>query len=277
MDKKLPTIYHSVYEQDTIPDPSIVGSRVYWVVDNEARYGVIAEVNHKNVVVKLEKRWNHRVKVILNWRMVRMAASQEQNLPPQKGKIDPVRIEALKVAVLAATRRSPEHLTHYNDIDARQLIETAHATSETLKEYINSIEVMRITIQNLAQELEDQIDKALTYGIDPNRLPSRPEIDGRSRRKKNDDIKRKLSHVREHTRDLLVSLLLAADEDGATSEEVVATLCSLPHPSELPITQHRVMGMLSAFSRRGEAQLIPPNKWKATNKLILSQGSDAGA
>lgn len=251
-----------------IPDQSVVGMRVYWIVDNEARYGIITDVQHKNVTVKLERRWNHRIKVTLNWRMVRIATSQEHRLLSVREKIDQKKVDALKQAVMLATKKAPDYLTHYNDYDAKILIDNAHATSDTLHEYIASVEVMKITIENLAQELDSQIDKALAYGIRIERLPDRPEIDNKSRRKRSDDTKKKLSHVREQTRDLLVSLLVAAGQEGATSEEVVATLCNLPHTSELPITQHRVMGMLSAFSRRGEAELFPPNKWRATAKLL---------
>lgn len=277
MENKLPAKYHTTYEKDAIPDESVVGLRVYWVVDGEARYGTILEVQHKNISIKLERRWNHRAKILLNWLMVRVASNQEPKISPPKVKINPERIELLRKAVFEATNKIPAHLTHYNESDAHRLVVAAHATSQTLQEYMASIEVMRITVQNLANELDQQIDEALAYGIGLSRLPERSDIEGRSKRKKNDDAKRKLSHVREHTRDLLVSLLVAAEPEGATSEEVVAVLCALPHNGELPITQHRVMGMLSAFSRRGEAHMIPPNKWRATNKLILAEPTDAGA
>lgn len=266
MIKDLPVKYHATYGHDALPDPSSVGTRVYWVVDNEARYGVITDVQHKHVVVKLERRWNHKIKVALHWQMVHIASDQQPKVLPVKGQTDPARIERLRHSVMEVALKAPAHLTHYNELDAAQLIETAHSTSKTIRDYVESIEVMRITVGRLAEDLDKQIDNAVAYGVDVGRLPSRPSIESKSRRRKNDDEKRKLLHIRNHTRNLLIALLLAAEPDGATSEEVVATLCGLPSAG-LPVTQHRVMGMLSAFSRRGEARLLPPNKWMATDKL----------
>lgn len=267
MSKKLPTIHNTAYEQDDIPDPSVVGKRVYWAVDDEARYGTIVSVQHKNIVVRLEKRWNHRATITLTWRAVRLALSQSPQIQAPRTSLDPERINTLRDQVTAIAIKKPTHLTHYNELDAQHLIQAAHATDSILKEYASSIEMMKSAIHRVSAELEQRIDEAIGYGIDPAYLPDRPIWDNKSKRKKNDDVKRRLTHVREQTRSLLVALLVAAGSDGVTSEEVVAVLCNLPRTGDLPITQHRVMGMLSAFSRRAEAHLLPSGKWCATSKL----------
>lgn len=72
------------------------------------------------------------------------------------------------------------------------------------------------------------------------------------------DRKQHLSVVRDRSRALLTALLIAAGDEGATSEEIVATLC-IGH-----VTPHRIMGTLSAFSRARQAILQPNGRWKAT-------------
>lgn len=271
----LPSLIPGAFREDQTPSPDCVGKRVYWVAESERHYGTITEIRGKHVTLRLEKRWNHRIKLTMNWMYLRIAADQNIPQPAARASADAGRIDALRKSVVEATRKSPHHIAHYNEIDAHQMAVTCMATHQTLQEYLKNYELMRITIHDLAKELNQQYDQCISYGVDPSRLPPKVEtlreyeIRPQGRRHKNIEQKRKLSAVRTQTRKLLVALLIAAGEQGVTSEEVVAALCGIgtDDSNELPVTQHRVMGMLSAFSRRQEAEMIGSNRWRATSNL----------
>jgi len=260
---------------DGSPRKDAIGLRVYVVADSTAYYGRVLSVQNKNVTLQLERRWNHRTKVTVNWTYIRIAHNQETPPPVEKAAVDSKRIDSLRSKVFEATHRR-HHITHYNDADAKQMVETCNATYETLQEYLQNFDAMRLRIHSLLTEMHAQRERCVAYGVDHSLLPPRVdsvkeiEVRTQGRKQKNADQKRKLTEVREKTRELLVALLLAAGDTGVSSDEVVGALCGLTREdrSGLSITQHRVMGMLSAFSRRQEAEMIGQNRWRATEILL---------
>lgn len=150
------------------------------------------------------------------------------------------------------------------------------ATYENLESYINTIALMKKRLQDMAIDLNEQYRNCSIYGIDMSGLPRIQEIqEGQDfklpgRGASNMEQKRKLSIARERTRELLVALLTAAGDRGVTSEEVIATIGGMgDEKNALPITQHRIMGMLSSLSRRKEAEMVDMNRWRATPLLQM--------
>jgi hypothetical protein len=252
--------------------------RVYIIAESTAYYGRVLSIQNKNVTLQLERRWNHRTKVTVNWTYVRVARNQETPPPPEKAAVDTKRIDSLRSKVFEATHRR-HHITHYNEEDAKRMVDTCNATYDILQEYLQNFDAMRLRIHGLLTEMHDQRERCVAYGVDHSLLPPRVdsvkeiEVRTQGRKQKNADQKRKLTEVREKTRELLVALLLAADDTGVSSDEVVAALCGLTREDRggLSITQHRVMGMLSAFSRRQEAEMIGQNRWRATEMLKTNE------
>lgn len=275
MDRLVPHRKAGPFVHEGTPLDTCVGLRVAFLVEGVLRYGRVTAVQGRNLSIDLEKRWNHRTRVIINWFQVRIADEQISPAPEEKFVVDPQRINDLRQKVFEKTR-SVHGLSHYNDTDAAQLIETCHSIYDILGEYLLNFDSMRVRIHELVNSLHNQQDRCVAYSIDPSRLPPRiesirdVEVKTQGRRQKHGEQKRRLTQARERTRDLLVALLNAAGEEGVTSEEVVAALCGIgaEEKNGLPITQHRVMGMLSALSRRGEAEMIPQNKWRATKELL---------
>lgn len=246
---------------DRRPTPEAVGLRVYCTADGRVVHGRITAVHNRHCHVQLEKRWNGRTRIILDWSVLRIAEDQSTPKPPQKG-INKERVDALRqsvedrLALLPDLHLSPEETT---------LIASLHDQWSTLLDECQSLEEQQEHIGNRIVALHASYEACILQGIAERHLP--PRIDSsRKNRRKQPDQKRRLRTVREQTRQLLTALLLSAGSQGVSSDEVIAALCSTD--GDLPITQHRIMGMLSALSRRGEATLIGSSKWAATGKLI---------
>ena len=96
-------------------------------------------------------------------------------------------------------------------------------------------------------------------------------------RKESKEKKKNLASIRSATRFVLTNLLIAAGEEGLSSEDIVYTITKTfeENAESRPdlITSHRIMGMLSSLSRRKEAENIDGKKWKATEKLNSQQKS----
>lgn len=245
---------------DRRPTPDAVGLRVFCTADGRVVHGRITAVRNRHCHVQLEKRWNGRTKIILDWSVLRIAEDQSTPKPPQKG-VNKERIDALRqsvedrLALLPDLHLSPEETT---------LIAILHDQWSALLDECQSLEEQQEHIGNKIIALHASYETCILQGIAERHLP--PRIDSsRKNRRKQPDQKRKLRTVREQTRQLLTALLLSAGTQGVSSDEVIAALCSTE--GELPITQHRIMGMLSALSRRGEATLVGSSKWAATGTL----------
>lgn len=247
---------------DALPTKDGIGVRVCFQSEGTLHYGTVLTVSQRFVTVALERRWGHRTSVTLNWSAVRIAETQTAPAPPPpKPVIDPERVAMLKQSVQAAIRR-PSHISHFNPTDAATLRATCQSMHTTLHEYLRNFEAMRTRIHQIVKDFHESREQCVAYGLHdlPPPVDTIRDIEVRlsPRRGRNGDHRRQLTLVREHARELLVSLLTHAADEGVSSEEVVAVLC------DDEVTPHRIMGMLSALSRRGEARLGPNGKWKAT-------------
>lgn len=219
-----------------------IGLRVWAIGDGKQWFGRIISINGRHCVVQLETRWGGRSKITIDWESLKVA--EDQTTPPPKRRgIDRQRVDALKEAVTKRMSKPPPPTAEEEEYQ--------HILSIEHEELINEME----RIETLLDELRLRVKIFHDRGGMP-----RIEIPPPKKTRKRGDSKAKLRDVRDETRVLLVSLLIEAGDIGVSSEEVVAVLCSGE------ITSHRVMGMLSALSRRGEAT-CQTGKWKKTERL----------
>lgn len=247
--KPLPSYAHGPF--DATPHRDAIGTRVAFQVDGSILFGRIKDIQGRTISIALEKRWGHRHTVALNWQHVFIADSQETPPPaPPRPAVDPERI-ALLQAKLRDTL--PPHL---DDNDKGEMERSALRLFEAVQEHLRVLDVTRQRVFTLITEYNDHRERCSAMGIRtiPPPIDIIRDIEVRTPRP---DRKRHLSSVRDTSRTLLTALLLAAGEEGVTSEEIVATLCTGV------VTPHRIMGTLSAFSRAKQAVLQLNGRWKA--------------
>ena len=232
---------------DTMPDQTSIGVRVWCLGEGKQWYGRITGISGRYCTVQLEKRWAGKTRITIHWESLRIA--EDQNTPPPRRKgIDPKRIAELQEAVETMMSRPPP--PSEEEQAAIVLLRQEH---DDILEDIKMLEELHDQVSTLVDNYERRRIDGHPPGID---MP----FTKRARRKT--DVRSHLKDVRGETRQVLSCLLKAAGEQGVSSEEVTAVLCTEQ------ITSHRIMGMLSALSRRGEAELGPTGKWHAT--AILS-------
>ena len=231
--KPLPSYAHGPF--DAIPHQEVIGTRVAFHADGSVLFGRIKDVQGRHVILALEKRWGHRHTITLNWQHVLIADSQETPpAPPVRPAVDPERITFLQ-AKLRDTL--PPHLDEHDKGDMER---SAHRLYEGIQEHLRVLNGIRQQVFSLISEYNDHRERCITMGVRtiPPAIDVVRDIEVRTPRP---DRKRHLSSVRDTSRTLLTALLLAAGEEGVTSEEIVATLCTGV------VTPHRIMGTLSSF------------------------------
>lgn len=228
---------------DNRPDPEkSVGLRVWCIGEGKQLFGRILRVNGRHVTVHLETKWSNKSQITIDWESLRVADNQETP-PPKRRGVDPSRIASLREAVSKRISRSPP------PTEEEQVIQ--HELTEEHTSIL--LEIERI------EELMDMLRTRARLFHDRGGLP-RIELPPARKPRRRMEQKARLRDIRDETRMLLVSLLVEAGDTVVSSDEVVAVLCVGD------ITSHRVMGMLSALSRRGEAT-CQTGKWKKTDKL----------
>jgi hypothetical protein len=240
---------------DALPIPQAVGLRVAIPLGDIVYYGRIYEVNGRHVRVALERRLGNRLSITVNWKIVRIASSQITPDPPKaKPAIDPERIEHLRSLVSASLSAVPVHPD-----DLIQSLQTCSTLYDNIEQYVQSMNAMRTQLKDLLATYHDARSHALASGASPSDVP--PPIEHvqdteiRTKRRGNLDHRRQLRQLRDSAKDYLSSLINHAGAEGVSSEEIMAVLCPLG------IAQHRIMGMLSALSRRKEVVLAPTGRW----------------
>lgn len=280
IDMRLVSKNYSPLIEDIRPDNLMIGQKVIWNNDGREFLGKIIGIDNRKITLKLEKRWMHRTKITVNWRFLRLV-NDNSDIHQSKDVQNQERIKTLRNVVEKTTnwKWSPEKKLTDQEID--QLINECKKTYEILQLYFEEFETAKEKVHILIRKLTDEQDICVKHGIPETKLPPRyqqpenPVIVHRGRRRKNVEHRKKLQEVRNETRSLLVALLHAAGNEGVSSDEVIAALCGM-NPGQddtLPITQHRIMGMLSAFSRRKEAELTEYGKWRATLSLQVGEHS----
>ena len=261
---------------DRHPKAENIGKRVYFVSESARVYGIITAITGRNVSIKLESRWNYRTKIIMNWMHLRISIDQSEKKPRIANEHNEERIQQLRSYVQKATGR-----IEITAETAAKLAVAVHAYQEmheSLVQQLRQLENIKAQIRENAEKTQAKHQECLMLGASTHALIPMMDFEGeyglakKGKRQKNMEQKRKLHMIREETRKMLAALLIAAGDQGATSTEVIASICSMSPLFEgnMVVTQHRVMGMLSAFSRRQEAELTNSNRWKATDALRQS-------
>lgn len=239
---------------DAAPTSDAVGLRVGMVIDGQLRYGRVTYVDGRKVRVQFERKLGNRHSITVNWEGLRIAKEQTTPPPPPpRPHVDPERIAHLRAII------DSQLPPHFEDTDRHDMEHSALALYTALQEHIRELDIMRQRIHALVTDYNDHRERCLAMGIrsTPPPIEVIRDIEVRAT-KKLADRKRHLSSLRDRSRAVLGALLVAAGEEGATSEEIIATLCIGQ------ITPHRIMGTLSAFSRARQAILQPNGRWKAT-------------
>lgn len=247
--KRLPSVQYGPF--DDVPDPVIIGQRVAFPSDHQWIYGRVLAVNGRRVTLALEKRWGSRHQITMHWEQLRIADDQNSPPPaPSRPPFSPERVEYLR-SKLAALLPS-----HHDSADKASLHSTAVALHEQLQDHLEALSAMRSRIHSLAASFAEARDLALASGVShvPPAVETIRDVDVRFA--KRPERNRHLAVVRSQTRTVLDALLVAAGTEGVSSEEVVAVLCTGA------VSPHRIMGMLSAFSRKQYAVLQPNGKWR---------------
>ena len=288
--QKLPYKYFCSLPEDRSPDAEeIIGKNIVWIIDGKPHYGHVISVENKNVRILLEKKWMRRSKWTVNWREILLAPNgSESNLSKnlerenQKNK----KIEEIKIHMEKLMKYSKSEEINVNEelknSENGELFSYFLEEMRIYNELLEELETTRATVIETQEKLMDIRKRCIDSGISQNQMPeiSKVSITQKSREKEytkkiSRDKKRILVNIRIKTRFLLANLLLAVGKDGIESEKIIETisfaLSKNPEYSSNSITGHRIMGMLSAFSRRGEAESLAKNKWRATEKLIISQ------
>ena len=276
---KMANIYSPLIE-DVLPDKIKVGQLALWKNDGREYLGRVVEVDNRKITLKLQKRWMHRTKITVNWRFIQIVP-EGYSLKSKVVQSNDNRIDELRKVVEFKTKRKWVPEQKIPDSQIETYISECKNTYENLLLYIEEFETAKEKVQILIKKLNDEQDLCLKHGIPESKLPPRYQavdntvIIHRGRRKKNMDHRKKLQDVREETRTLLSALLIASGSLGVTSDEVVSSLCGMTSSSmlDLPLTSHRIMGMLSAFSRRKEAEMVDFGRWRATEKLLSASRS----
>lgn len=250
---------------DALPDQTAIGLRVTIPLGQGWHHGRVRAVAGRHVTIDLEKKLGTRSRVTLNWTVARIAESQETPDPPKpKPALDPERVQRLRDAVKERTHVVHTITTDAND--AQRLLDTCRSLSNNITEYLSTMEAYRRRVKDLIVLFHESRDACISYGIDDILLPSSiesvrdVEIKTGAKRKGNMEQRRALRQLRDHAKDMLVILVTEAGDEGVSSEEIMAVLCD----DSLGIAQHRIMGMLSALSRRKEVFLSPTGKWRLT-------------
>lgn len=259
-----------------------IGTRVAVYLDGKYLQGFVKNVENRQVTVRLERKWMRKTEITVNWMIV--APLSEKFLSDLKEKES--LLEKRKMSKVQELQDFIENLGAPNMENLRQV---AHLSLPMFEKYqylhkkltgkIDSIEKMRKDILDDHDELSLFRTECVDNGILENSLFFLPvlseDIVNSSRiqaKKHNLDQKNKLYYVREKTRYLLVSLLIKSSPNGIESEHIVSAICGSSTQndanSSMKITPHRVMGMLSALSRKNEAKLLDTNCWVATKKLL---------
>jgi len=287
---KLPFKYFSSLPEDSSPDISeIVGKNIVWIIDGKPHYGHVVSVENKNVRILLEKKWMRRSKWTVNWRELLLAPNGSQNSVSreverenQKNK----KIEEIKIHMEKLMQYSKSEeislIEEIKNTESKELFSVFLQDLKTYNELLEELETTKAAVLDAQEKLNEVRTRCIKLGINENQIPeiskvsiSHKSIEKEYIKKISRDKKRILVNIRIKTRFLLGNLLLAVGKDGIESEKIIETisfaLSKNPEYSNNSITGHRIMGMLSAFSRRGEAESMARNKWRATEKLVLSQ------
>jgi len=268
--------------EDINPEKNIdTNEYVCAIIDNKKLYGHIQKIENRNVTIKLDRPWMRRKYIIVNWTFLRKVNIDQKNKEEEtKKKIELLKenkIEKLKSIIL-------EKNSNYFVFENNTVNELKNLTEEEkvffekfneIKSIINKIDDLKDQLIIEKTNIQKQKKICETSGSSKEKLNVFEEIieniniQKPSKTSKNiiKDNKKKLSNIRDVTRELLWMVLEAAGQDGVDSENIIKIIMELQkevlkkNVNILEITPHRIMGMLSSFSRKKHAVLTEDNMW----------------
>ena len=290
--KQIPAKLYTPLKEDMNPDSeNLVGKRVVWVSGNTNLFGRVLRVYNKHVLISLEKKWMKRIRWTVNWTHLYLAPEEDMERI-QREKTNRENEKNIKMEEL---HEHMKKIIKFHEIsisknpvttnEQQNVAETLLREHLLFKEYMEEFYVLRISLISMYSEIKILYDKCLEMGINKENIPDIPSLGNFlsdtkkniSSKKESKEKKKNLASIRSATRFVLTNLLIAAGEEGLSSEDIVYTITKTfeENAESRPdlITSHRIMGMLSSLSRRKEAENIDGKKWKATEKLNSQQKS----
>lgn len=290
--KKIPAKLYSPLKEDMNPDSeNLIGKRIVWVSGNNNLFGRVLRVYNKHVLISLEKKWMKRVRWTVNWTHLYLVPEEDT----EKIEKEKLLREKAKAEKMEELQDHMKKIIKYHSVaipskvivdnEQQKYAENLLREYSLFKEYVEEFQVLKFSLLSMYADIKILYQKCIDNGISKDNIPDIPmsievllDINKNAISKKANKEKRKnLNNVRSATRFMLTNLLVAAGEDGLTSEDIIETIEKTFHEDSkdesCAITSHRIMGMLSSLSRRKEAESIDGKKWRATEKLNFQQRS----
>lgn len=268
--------------EDMNPEKNIDNDEyVCAIIDNKKLYGRIQKIENRNVTIKLDHPWMRRKYIIVNWTYLRKVNIDQKNKEEETKKnleiIKENKVETLKSIIL-------KNNANYFFIKDKTIGDVKNFTQEerAFFEKNDEIKIILNKIEDLTEKLivektyiQKQKNICEATGSSKEKLELFEEIIESiniyktSKTSKNiiKDNKKKLSNIRDVTRELLTMVLESAGQEGIDSENIIKIIMDLQKEiftrnlNILEVTPHRIMGMLSSFSRKKHAFLNEDNMW----------------
>lgn len=285
-EKYLPLQSHHVpaFVSDASPDRKLsIGKRVKISLDGKLLFGTVTEVFHKNVSIKLEKKWMKRNSITMNWAEVRIAGDHEKDSNEGKREIEIEKRKQNISRVKNAISSIDALLSNQHQSDS--LSPEVRDFNCMLEEFFDDLQRLNDLKKQLHEKSKMLLEIRKQYietGIDSSMFSEIPDVESKGfhsinyeRTRQIRAKKRELQIIRDFTRKILVGVLLASGENGMESRDIIQTIAEMKLDSSsdnemlTKITPHRIMGMLSSLSRKKESELIEHNRWRATASLTL--------
>lgn len=268
--------------EDINPETNIdTNEYVCAIIDNKKLYGHIQKIENRNVTIKLDNPWMRRKYIIVNWTYLRKVNIDQKNKEEEAKKnleiLKENKVEKLKSIIL---KKNADYFFVDNKMlgDVKNLTQEEKAffeKNDEIKIIINRIDDLTERLILEKSNMQKQKNICETAGSSKEKLELFEEIIENiniyktSKTSKNiiKDNKKKLSSIRDVTRELLGMVLEAAGQEGIDSENIIKIIMDLQKEilkkniNILEVTPHRIMGMLSSFSRKKHAFLNEDNMW----------------
>ncbi|NBV35868.1 MAG: hypothetical protein EBR94_01185 [Bacteroidetes bacterium] len=288
--KKIPSKIYTPLREDTNPDSeNLVGKRIVWISGNTNLFGRVVRVYNKHVLIALEKKWMKRIRWTVNWTHLYLVDEQDT----EKIEKEKINRENEKNTRMKELHEHMKKIVKFHEVSIYSTVKNTNeqqSVAENLvkeytlfKEYLEEFFLLKTSLISMHANMKKIYDKCIEMGIKKEHIPDIPSsaellFDAKKNsfsKKENKEKKKNLASIRSATRFVLTNLLIAAGEEGLSSEDIISAITKTfeENTEAKPdaITSHRIMGMLSSLSRRKEAENIDGKKWKATEKLQSQQ------
>lgn len=269
--------------EDINPENNIDADQyVCAVIDNKNLYGYIQKIQNRNVTIKLDSPWMRRKYITVNWTYLRKASiyeknkeeltkknmelSKEQKIETIKNNIIQKNTEFFNINKTTGDVKADLSRDEEDFFEQNKKIQFILCNIDKLIDSFNveKNKIIKIKEQCEASGSSLETISALNQIIENVACSRTPK----SLKNITKDNKRRLSTVRDTTKNLLRMVLVESGEQGIDSDSIIKIILLLQNEfntfgkTALEITPHRIMGMLSSFSRKKQAFLSDENVWK---------------